>query len=299
MPLQWNCTAAPQLQLIYELSLANERLEREAFQLKQYVLDLRRSARGCGCPLNDSSGAQPPRSRCCRHRFCCSCRLGCLSLLPPLLDGWCCSCRLGCLILGPPLPPLPLALWLSVCVPCTLHPLRLHALRPLPLPHAVLSVLTLYPSCVHIYPHVHLHWYPVCAHTLPSVCCPCSAHTLPRAPSGDQRLLGVGAADAAGLGAAGGACGRGGRDGQWGPGSCAGCHRGSGRGRGSSRGRQSSSSRREWSSSRRSSSSCSSAGGWQRWPGADAGGAAAAALARADSNSWRVCWAGCQNGQQQ
>lgn len=40
--------------IIYELSIDNERLSRELLQLKQYVLDVRRAARGCGCALNDT-----------------------------------------------------------------------------------------------------------------------------------------------------------------------------------------------------------------------------------------------------
>ncbi|KAL4418787.1 hypothetical protein ABPG77_005501 [Micractinium sp. CCAP 211/92] len=40
--------------IIYDLSIDNERLSRELLQLKQYVLDVRRAARGCGCNLNDA-----------------------------------------------------------------------------------------------------------------------------------------------------------------------------------------------------------------------------------------------------
>ncbi|KAL4423650.1 hypothetical protein ABPG75_000951 [Micractinium tetrahymenae] len=40
--------------IIYDLSIDNERLARELLQLKQYVLDVRRAARGCGCALNDT-----------------------------------------------------------------------------------------------------------------------------------------------------------------------------------------------------------------------------------------------------
>lgn len=41
--------------LVYDLSLANERLEMELKHLKQYVLDIRRSLRQAGCQLEDSS----------------------------------------------------------------------------------------------------------------------------------------------------------------------------------------------------------------------------------------------------
>lgn len=43
------------VQIIYQLSIANEQLERDLNQLRQYVLDVRRAARQCGCPLNDST----------------------------------------------------------------------------------------------------------------------------------------------------------------------------------------------------------------------------------------------------
>ena len=43
------------LQIIYELSVDNEKLEQQVEQLKQYVLDLRRTARKCGCTLDDNS----------------------------------------------------------------------------------------------------------------------------------------------------------------------------------------------------------------------------------------------------
>lgn len=39
-------------QIIYDLSLANEKLERDVQQLRQYVLDVRRTARSCGCDLD-------------------------------------------------------------------------------------------------------------------------------------------------------------------------------------------------------------------------------------------------------
>lgn len=42
------------MQLIYELSLDNERLEQQLKQLKQYVLDVRRAASKCGCDLDDN-----------------------------------------------------------------------------------------------------------------------------------------------------------------------------------------------------------------------------------------------------
>ncbi|GAB4819509.1 hypothetical protein N2152v2_006555 [Parachlorella kessleri] len=41
--------------IIYELSVDNEKLEQQVEQLKQYVLDLRRAARKCGCTLDDNS----------------------------------------------------------------------------------------------------------------------------------------------------------------------------------------------------------------------------------------------------
>ncbi|CAL8462052.1 g1583 [Coccomyxa elongata] len=43
--------------IILDLSLSNERLERENMRLKQHVLDLRRVARGCGCELNGTEAA--------------------------------------------------------------------------------------------------------------------------------------------------------------------------------------------------------------------------------------------------
>ncbi|BDA41228.1 hypothetical protein COCOBI_02-0080 [Coccomyxa sp. Obi] len=43
--------------IILDLSLSNERLERENTRLKQHVLDLRRAARGCGCELNATEAA--------------------------------------------------------------------------------------------------------------------------------------------------------------------------------------------------------------------------------------------------
>ncbi|CAL5222692.1 g5093 [Coccomyxa viridis] len=49
--------------VILDLSLNNERLERENARLKQHVLDLRRAARACGCDLNtteaDAAAAYP------------------------------------------------------------------------------------------------------------------------------------------------------------------------------------------------------------------------------------------------
>ncbi|KAK9909108.1 hypothetical protein WJX75_007265 [Coccomyxa subellipsoidea] len=43
--------------IILDLSLSNERLERENTRLKQHVLDIRRAARGCGCDLNATESA--------------------------------------------------------------------------------------------------------------------------------------------------------------------------------------------------------------------------------------------------
>jgi hypothetical protein len=40
--------------IIYDVSIANEKMSQDLQQLKQYVLDLRREARACGCELNSS-----------------------------------------------------------------------------------------------------------------------------------------------------------------------------------------------------------------------------------------------------
>ena len=42
-------------QIIYDLSVTNERLENEVHRLKQYILDVRRAARKAGCTLEDNS----------------------------------------------------------------------------------------------------------------------------------------------------------------------------------------------------------------------------------------------------
>lgn len=42
-------------QIIYDLSVTNERLENEVQRLKQYILDVRRAMRKSGCPLEDNS----------------------------------------------------------------------------------------------------------------------------------------------------------------------------------------------------------------------------------------------------
>lgn len=42
--------------ILLELSVVNEKLETENRRLKQYVLDMRRAMRGCGCELNATAG---------------------------------------------------------------------------------------------------------------------------------------------------------------------------------------------------------------------------------------------------